>query len=107
MSNVKTDKYRMENSVIFNENPGKNSAFCVYQTNSIVLRSTFAQKCILYVETNNIKHPYNKDAKMSRFDMFYGLMMRNLSSSIRKPEAISVHKISQHSTERQLDFFFF
>lgn len=47
-----------------------------------------------YAEDNSIKHAFNKDVKMAGYDCFSGLMTRNPSLSIRKPETTSVHRIS-------------
>lgn len=46
-----------------------------------------------------MKHPFNKDAKMTGYDWCYGLKKINSYLRIRKPDITSAHRISAFNTE--------
>lgn len=59
----------------------------------------------VFAERKQIKHTFNKNARMAGEDWFHRFLQRNEQLSIRKPEGLSRARINGMTKEKVADFF--
>lgn len=58
-----------------------------------------------FAENNKIKHNFNQQLNLAGVDWFYNFVRQNLTVTVRKPEAISISRITAFNKTEVLLFF--